>query len=48
MAGYDAAKHFDNIAVWWDKVRKHFNPYYEEAHVTLNKIINKQEKLSKL
>ncbi|XP_038220748.1 glutathione S-transferase theta-1-like [Zerene cesonia] len=41
MAGIDPAERFPNIAAWWPKVRQHFNPYYDEAHVILNKIVNK-------
>ncbi|CAB3227216.1 unnamed protein product [Arctia plantaginis] len=44
MAGYDPAK-FKNISVWWSKVRDHFNPYYDEGHVIINKVIKKQSKV---
>ncbi|CAH0715343.1 unnamed protein product, partial [Brenthis ino] len=44
MAGYDPADHFKDISVWWKKVRDHFNPVYEEAHVILNKIVDKGQK----
>ncbi|CAG4971131.1 unnamed protein product [Colias eurytheme] len=41
MAGFDPAEKFPNIAAWWPKVKQHFNPYYDEAHVILNKIVKK-------
>ncbi|XP_075978171.1 glutathione S-transferase theta-1-like [Anticarsia gemmatalis] len=44
MAGFDPAK-FKNIAVWWKKVHEHFNPYYDEGHIVVNKIIKKQSKV---
>nr|WGO51746.1 glutathione S-transferase theta 1 [Ectropis grisescens] len=46
MVGFDASQHFENIAAWWPKVRQHFDPYYKEAHVILNKIVDKNAKLS--
>ncbi|XP_068633731.1 glutathione S-transferase theta-1-like [Battus philenor] len=45
MAGFDPKDKYPNIAVWWTKVKKHFNPHYDEAHVILNKIVSKQSKL---
>ncbi|XP_013194289.1 glutathione S-transferase theta-1 [Amyelois transitella] len=44
MAGYDPKKKYSNIATWYEKVRDHFNPYYDEAHVILNKVVAKQAK----
>ncbi|XP_050350705.1 glutathione S-transferase theta-1 [Nymphalis io] len=44
MAGYNPADNFDGISKWWKKVRDHFNPHYDEAHVILNKIVSKQTK----
>lgn len=44
MAGFDPAK-YKNIATWWKKVREHFNPYYDEGHIVVNKIIKKQSKV---
>ncbi|XP_014360250.2 glutathione S-transferase theta-1 [Papilio machaon] len=48
MAGFDAKDKFPNIATWWTKVRQNFNPHYDEAHIILNKIVQKQQKASKL
>ncbi|KPJ19929.1 Glutathione S-transferase theta-1 [Papilio machaon] len=48
MAGFDAKDKFPNIATWWAKVRQNFNPHYDEAHIILNKIVQKQQKASKL
>ncbi|KOB72923.1 Glutathione S-transferase theta 1, partial [Operophtera brumata] len=45
MAGFDPADKYDNIAAWWPRVRAHFSPFYEEAHVTLNKIVAKNNKV---
>ncbi|XP_072949453.1 glutathione S-transferase theta-1-like [Epargyreus clarus] len=42
MAGYDPSEKFSNIATWLKKVRQHFSPHYEEGHVIVNKIIEKQ------
>lgn len=44
MAGYYPEENFQNIATWWKKVRDYFNPHYDEAHVIVNKVINKQKK----
>lgn len=45
MAGFDPKDKYGNIAAWWPKVRDHFSPYYEEAHIILNKIIAKNVKV---
>lgn len=45
MSGYDPSENYKNIKVWWKKVREHFNPYYDEGHVIVNKIIKKNSKL---
>lgn len=44
MAGFEPKDHFPNIAAWWPKVRDHFAPHYEDAHVILNKIIDKMDR----
>nr|XP_026486575.1 glutathione S-transferase theta-1-like [Vanessa tameamea] len=44
MAGYNPADHFEGISKWSKKVQEYFNPHYDEAHVILNKIVNKQAK----
>lgn len=46
MAGYDPREKFPVINEWYQKVRNHFNPYYDEAHVIVNKVIAKQAKLA--
>ncbi|XP_022126842.2 glutathione S-transferase theta-1 [Pieris rapae] len=46
MAGFEPAAHYPNIAKWWPKVKQYYNPYYDEAHVILNKIV--QKNMSKL
>nr|QEH04682.1 glutathione S-transferase theta [Ostrinia furnacalis]QIC35751.1 glutathione S-transferase theta [Ostrinia furnacalis] len=48
MAGYDPKEHYPAIATWAKKVQEHFNPYYDEAHVTVNKIATKQIQMAKL
>ncbi|XP_045448063.1 glutathione S-transferase theta-1 [Melitaea cinxia] len=45
MAGYNPADKFSNISKWWKKVREYFNPHYDEAHVIVNKILDKQAKM---
>ncbi|XP_053609284.1 glutathione S-transferase theta-1 [Plodia interpunctella] len=44
MAGYDPREKFSNIAEWYERVRSHFNPHYDEAHVIVNKVIAKNNK----
>lgn len=44
MAGYDAASKYANIAGWMQRVKSYFNPYYDEGHVIVNKLIEKQNK----
>lgn len=44
MAGYFPEDNFDNIAKWQKKVRTYFNPHYDEGHVIVNKILDKQKK----
>ncbi|CAF4933117.1 unnamed protein product [Pieris macdunnoughi] len=39
LPNFDPTADFPNIAKWWPKVREHFNPCYDEAHVILNKVI---------
>ncbi|OWR46701.1 glutathione S-transferase theta 1 [Danaus plexippus plexippus] len=46
MAGYNPAERFLRIGSWWKNVREHFSPYYDEGHVILNKIVNKQKQQS--
>lgn len=46
MSGYDPSENFKNIQVWWKKVREHFNPYYDEGHVIVNKIIRKNAQVA--
>lgn len=45
MAGFDPKDKYANIAAWWLKVRAHFSPHYEEAHIILNKIVAKNTKV---
>ncbi|XP_041979627.1 glutathione S-transferase theta-1 [Aricia agestis] len=42
MAGFDPFDKYDVVRAWYDKVRAHFSPYYEEGHVVLNKVVKKQ------
>ncbi|XP_059052291.1 glutathione S-transferase theta-1 [Achroia grisella] len=46
MAGYDPREKYPAINEWYQKVRNYFNPYYDEAHVIVNKIIAKQPKVA--
>lgn len=43
MAGYDPKEGRPNLAAWMESVRTEMNPYYDEAHHTLNKISKKNE-----
>ncbi|XP_045773143.1 glutathione S-transferase theta-1-like [Maniola jurtina] len=47
-AGYDPAENFKDISTWWKKVRTHFNPYYDEAHVVINNLTQKNKLAAKL
>lgn len=38
MGGYDARDQFPRIKNWIEDVRKECNPYYDEAHVFVDKI----------
>ncbi|KAI8437057.1 hypothetical protein MSG28_010426 [Choristoneura fumiferana] len=44
MAGYDASAKYANIAGWMQRVKSHFNPHYDEGHMIVNKLIEKQRK----
>ncbi|XP_046966199.1 glutathione S-transferase theta-1-like [Vanessa cardui] len=48
MAGYNPADHFEGISKWSKKVQEYFNPHYDEAHVILNKVVNKAKSAAKL
>lgn len=39
IAGYHARDHFPKIKSWIEQVRNECNPYYDEAHVFLNKLV---------
>ncbi|XP_076680069.1 glutathione S-transferase theta-1 isoform X2 [Andrena cerasifolii] len=41
IAGYDPHEGRPRIAAWMKSVAEKTSPYYEEAHVPLNKVINK-------
>ncbi|GBP82952.1 Glutathione S-transferase theta-3 [Eumeta japonica] len=47
MAGFDATLKYPNIAAWMQRVKAYFNPYYEEGHVIVNKIIKNNEEKQK-
>ncbi|CAH2230329.1 glutathione S-transferase theta-1-like [Pararge aegeria] len=47
-AGYEPADNFKGISTWWKKVPEHFNPYYDEAHVVINKVTEKNKLAAKL
>lgn len=48
MAGFDPKEKYPNIATWSKKVQEYFNPYYDEAHVILNKVVKKSTMTSKI
>ncbi|RZC33372.1 glutathione S-transferase theta-1 [Asbolus verrucosus] len=48
IAGFDAAEGRPVLSAWLEKVRKETGPVYEEAHVSLNKLVQKtKEQASK-
>ncbi|KAI5635785.1 hypothetical protein NE865_11483 [Phthorimaea operculella] len=48
MADFDPSARYPKIAAWLQKVRQHFNPHFDEAHVVVNKIAAKYNKQAKL
>lgn len=44
MAGYDPKDGRPVLADWMERVKKELNPYYDEAHVFVNKIAAGGEK----
>ncbi|KAL1514246.1 hypothetical protein ABEB36_003533 [Hypothenemus hampei] len=43
LAGFDPTEGRPVLKAWLDSVKKDCNPYYDEAHIVLNKIVNKQK-----
>lgn len=39
MAGYDPTIGRPKLAAWWGRVKKETNPYYDEAHAVVEKIV---------
>ncbi|KAJ2949292.1 hypothetical protein O0L34_g6241 [Tuta absoluta] len=48
MADFNPSEKHAKIAVWLQKVREHFNPHFDEAHVVVNKVAAKYNKQAKL
>lgn len=44
MAGYDPKKGRPYLTAWMDRVVKATSPYYQEAHIFVNKMIAKSHK----
>lgn len=44
MAGYEPTKGRPVLNNWLERVKNETHPYYEEAHVIVNKIVAKQNK----
>lgn len=44
-AGYDATEHFPRIKKYIEDVRRECNPYYDEAHAFIYKLLNKENDL---
>ena len=42
MAGYDVCEGRPLLTAWLQRVREAFQPYYDEGHVIVNKIREKQ------
>lgn len=43
-SGVDVYEGRPKVRQWHERVRSFLNPYYDEAHVTINKVIEKQRK----
>ncbi|CAK9820521.1 Glutathione S-transferase theta-1 [Anthophora plagiata] len=43
IAGYNPCEGRPNIALWMERVARKTSPYYQEAHVILNKLVDKQK-----
>lgn len=48
MAGYEPREGRPNLTAWLNRVKKETSPFYEEAHLRLNKLADKFEHQSKL
>lgn len=42
-AEYDPFQGRPNLSKWYEEVKRATNPYYEEAHVILNKVVQKNK-----
>lgn len=47
MAGYNPFEERPKLTAWYERVKEETSPYYKEAHVVVESIIE-QQKLSKL
>lgn len=45
IADYDPFAGRPKLNKWWNDVKEQTNPYYDEAHKILNKIVDKKSKL---
>jgi glutathione S-transferase len=43
MAGYETFKDRPRLTEWYERVKELTNPYYDEAHVIVNKVIQKNK-----
>lgn len=41
LAGYSPFEGRPRLAAWYERVKKESNPYYDEAHSIINKMIEK-------
>lgn len=48
MADYDPFEGRPRLTAWYQRVKQQTNPFYDEAHVILNKIVKSNNKNSKL
>ncbi|KAG5668174.1 hypothetical protein PVAND_016124 [Polypedilum vanderplanki] len=44
MTGYDLFENRPRLKEWYEKVKETTNPYYDEAHVIVNKIVARSQK----
>jgi hypothetical protein len=48
MANYDPFSERPKLRRWYERVKSEISPYYEEAHVIVNKVIQKSQAKAKL
>ena len=44
QADYNPFENRPNLSIWYERVKKETSPFYDEAHVILNKVVMKNNK----